>query len=110
MIQCIVIVRWTGAVVRRPMLGVRGCVMFVTIRIVNMLTMWAVTRTVLTKLYKRVFFWFSRMISCVGHLSSVIVGWVSASWISVGFVGAFLVALLLEGDSVALSESPPVIW
>ena len=51
------------------------------------------------------------MVSCVDHFGNVIVGWVSASWISVGFVGAFVSCstIVLEGDSVAQSESPPVI-
>ena len=53
------------------------------------------------------FFGFSQMVSCVGHFGNVIVWWVSASWISVGFVSHS--TIVLEGDSVALSESPPVI-
>ena len=58
------------------------------------------------------FFGFSRMVSCVDHFGNVIVGWVSGSWISVDFVGAFVFhsTIVLEGDCVAPSESPTVIW
>ena len=49
------------------------------------------------------FYVFSWMVACVGHFGNVIVGWVSASWISVGFVGVFVShsTIVLEGDSVA---------
>ena len=59
-----------------------------------------------------VFLRFSRMVSCVSHFGKVIGGGVSGLWIAVGFVGAFVSrsTILLEGDSVVPSESPPVIW
>ena len=54
MVRCIVIVRWIVVIVRRPMLGVVRCPKFVMIWFVNMLTMWAATRTVWTRLFRRV--------------------------------------------------------
>ena len=58
------------------------------------------------------FFWFSRMVFCVGHFGNVIVWWASDSWISVGCVGSFVSrsTIVLEGDRVAPNELPSVIW
>ena len=48
-----VLVRRTVVVVCHPMFGVRRCLRFRVIRVVNMLTMWAVALTVLTAWYRR---------------------------------------------------------
>ena len=55
---------------------------------------------------------FSRMVSCMSYFGNVILGWVFDFWIFVGFVGAIVSrsTIVLEGDSVAPSESPLVIW
>ena len=46
------VVRCVAAIVCRPIHGVRGCTKFVTIRVGNMLAMWAVIRIVWTSLFR----------------------------------------------------------
>ena len=52
-VYCRYIATWIVMIVHRPMLRVVRLARFVTIWVVNMLTMWAATRTVWTKLYRR---------------------------------------------------------